>query len=92
MKRRRFLTVAAVTFAALLAQGVLSSVAEAYGRRTARRTARRTSRRVTRRRLYTLPAGYTTVAAAGTTYYVVDGVRYTRQMEGGNVVYVEVPQ
>jgi hypothetical protein len=92
MNRRGFLRVAAVAFSALLTQGVLPGMAEAYGRRTARRTARRTSRRVSRRRLYTLPAGYSTVAAAGVTYYVVDGVRYTRQMEGGNVVYVEVPQ
>ena len=92
MKRRRFLKVAAVAFSALLTQGALLGVAEAYGRRSARRTARRTTRRVARRRMYTLPAGYTTVAAAGVTYYVVDGVRYTRQMEGGNVVYVEVPQ
>ena len=92
MKRRRFLRVAAVAFSALLTQGLVLGVAQAYGRRTARRTARRTSRRVTRRRLYRLPAGYSTVAVGGATYYVVDGVRYTRQMEGGNVVYVEVPQ
>jgi len=48
-------------------------------RRTSRRTARRTTRRVTRRhaRLYSLPRGHTTVVVSGTTYYVVDEVKYT---------------
>ena len=56
-----------------------------------RRTRRRTRRRwAIGTRMYTLPAGYSTVAAAGTTYYVVDGEYFKKAYEGDKVVYVVV--
>jgi hypothetical protein len=56
-----------------------------------RRTRRRTRRRwAIGTRMYTLPAGYTTVKYTGTTYYVVDGEYLKKQYEGSKVVYVVV--
>lgn len=56
-----------------------------------RRTRRRTVRRVAiGTRVYALPAGYTTVAVAGVTYYVHDGTYYKAYYEGNKVVYVAV--
>ena len=56
-----------------------------------RRTRRRTRRRwAIGTRMYTLPAGYTTVKYTGTTYYVIDGEYFTKYYEGGKVVYVVV--
>lgn len=56
-----------------------------------RRTRRRTRRRwAVGTRMYTLPVGYSTVAFAGTTYYVVDGEYFKKAYEGDNVVYVVV--
>jgi hypothetical protein len=40
--------------------------------------------------MYTLPAGYSTVAVAGATYYVVDGEYLKKAYEGSEVVYVVV--
>ena len=56
-----------------------------------RRTRRRTRRRwAIGTRMYTLPAGYTTVKYTGTTYYVIDGEYFKKYYEGGKVVYVVV--
>jgi hypothetical protein len=56
-----------------------------------RRTRRRTRRRwAIGTRMYTLPAGYSTVAVAGATYYVVDGEYLKKAYEGSEVVYVVV--
>ena len=56
-----------------------------------RRTRRRTRRRwAIGTRMYTLPAGYSTVAVAGATYYVVDGEYLKKAYEGDKVVYVVV--
>ena len=38
----------------------------------------------------TLPAGYSTIAVTGTTYYVVDGEYFKKAYEGDKVVYVAV--
>jgi len=59
-------------------------------RRTSRRVSRRTTRRVAARKMWVLPARYTTVVRTGTTYYVCGGVYYVQQMEAGKIVYVEV--
>ena len=56
-----------------------------------RRTRRRTRRRwAIGTRMYTLPAGYTTVKYTGTTYYVIDGEYFKKYYESNNVVYVVV--
>jgi hypothetical protein len=56
-----------------------------------RRTRRRTRRRwAIGTRMYTLPAGYTTVKYTGTTYYVIDEEYFKKYYEGGKVVYVVV--
>jgi hypothetical protein len=56
-----------------------------------RRTRRRTRRRwIIGTRMYTLPAGYTTVKYTGTTYYVIDEEYFKKYYEGGKVVYVVV--
>ena len=56
-----------------------------------RRTRRRTRRRwAIGTRMYTVPAGYTTVKVTGTTYYVVDGEYLKKYYEGDKVVYVVV--
>ena len=59
-------------------------------RRVARRTARRTVYRAEARRFYALPVGAAIIVETGTTYYVVDGVRYIKTIEDGREVYVEV--
>jgi len=56
-----------------------------------RRTRRRTRRRwAIGTRMYTLPAGYTTVIVTGTTYYVIDEEYFKKYYEGNKVVYVVV--
>jgi len=56
-----------------------------------RRTRRRTRRRwAIGTRMYTLPAGYTTVKVTGTTYYVIDGEYFKKYYESDKVVYVVV--
>jgi hypothetical protein len=61
-------------------------------RRVSRRTARRTSQRTTAHQnyLYSLPAGYSTVARGGTTYYVAGGTYYKPVHTEGQVAYVVV--
>lgn len=93
MNRRGFLTRLAVAIPALLAPGFFFKDADAHGpsraRQAARGTARRTTRRVARRRMAMLPPVYTTVVVTGVTYYVVDDVRYVKEMDNGQVVYIE---
>jgi len=82
------LAVGTVTAGAAL----LASPAEASAqtvRAHARRTTRRVARRTVRRRLYVLPAAYSTVAYGSTKYYVVDDAYYVAQVEEGETVYVE---
>ena len=98
MNRRGFLKGLAAAVPALLISGLVAQEAEAYGPRharaavrgTARRTARRTTRRVARRRMVMLPPVYTTTVVSGVTIYVVDGVQYAKEMDNGQVVYIEV--
>ncbi len=59
-------------------------------RRVARRTTRRAVYRANARRFYTVPVGAVTVVESGTTYYIIDGVRYIKTIENGRVVYIEV--
>jgi hypothetical protein len=59
-------------------------------RRVARRTTRRAVYRANARRFYTVPLGAEIILVGGTTYYVVNGVRYIKTIENGQVVYIEV--
>lgn len=94
MNRRGFLKGLAAAVPALLISGLVAQEAEAYGPRRARAavrgTARRTTRRVARRRMAMLPPVYTTTVVSGVTIYVVDGVQYAKEMDNGQVVYIEV--
>jgi hypothetical protein len=59
-------------------------------RRVARRTTRRAVYRANPRRFYTVPVGAVVIVESGTTYYVVNGIRYIKAIENGQVVYIEV--
>ena len=86
--RQMLMSLVTVTAGAAL----LASPAEASAqtvRASARRTTRRVARRTVRRRLYVLPAAYSTVAYGSTNYYVVDDAYYVAQIEDGETVYVE---
>ncbi len=93
MRGKKVLKVVAIALLALGLHAAVPETAEAHlggVRRTSRRVSRRTSRRVVRRHMVALPAVYTTTIVAGVTYYVIDGVRYVKQIQGGQVVYVVV--